>query len=118
MIDIIKKQLEKVEYADLSNFNSETNTYIIKKRVDIKLELDNCYLIRVKPSAHSNFVVLSNWNNGSIPTYEYLKVDISKLMGKMVKVVGVAHDYQNHQDLGSFWSGWLSTDDLEVIAKL
>lgn len=118
MIDIIKKQLEKVEYADLSNFNPETNTYVIKKRVDIKLEVDSCYLIQVKPSAYNNFVVISNWNNGNMPMYEYLKVDISKLMGKMVKVVGVAHDYQNHQDLASFWSGWLSTDDLEVIAKL
>lgn len=118
MIDIIKKQLEKVEYADLSNFNAETNTYIIKKRVDIKLEVDNCYLIRVKPSAHNNFVVISNWNNGSMPSSEYLKVDISKIMGKMVRVVGVVHDYQTHQDLASFWSGWLSTDDIEVISKV
>ena len=118
MIDVIKKQLDKVQYADLSNFDKNTNTYLIKKRVDIKLELDNCYLIRIKPSAHNNAAVVANWNNGSMPAYEYLKVDISKLMGKMVKLVGVGHDYANHQDLGYFWSGWLSTDDIEILAKL
>ena len=118
MIDIIKQQLERVQYADLSNFNSETNTYIIKKRVDIKLEVDKCYLIRIKPSAYNNSVIVTNWNNGNMPSHEYLKVDISKVMSKMVKVVGVAHDYQNHQDLASFWSGWLSTDDIDVIEKL
>lgn len=118
MIDIIKKQLEKVEYADLSNFNADTNTYLIKKRVDIKLDVDNCYLIKIKPSAYNNFVVITNWNNGSMPSSDYLKVDISKIMAKMVKVVGVAYDKQADQDLGSFWSGWLCIDDLEVISKL
>lgn len=118
MKDIIQKQLQRVEYADLSNFNADSNTYVIKKRVDIKLEVDSCYLIRVKPSAYNNITVVNNWNNGNMPSSEYLKVDISKVMSKMVKVVGVAHDYQKHQDLASFWSGWLSTDDVEVIAKL
>lgn len=118
MVEIVKKQLEKVQYADLSNFDAATNTYIIKKRVDIKLEVDSCYLIRVKPSAYNNQVVIVNWNNGNMPSTEYLKVDISKVMGKMVRVVGIAHDYHNHQDLASFWSGWLSTDDVEVLEKL
>lgn len=118
MVDIIQKQLSKVEYADLSRFDPQTNTYIIKKRVDMKLEVDNCYLIRVKPSAYNNMTVTINWNGGNVPPSEYLKVDISKIMGKMVRVVGVSHDYQTKQDLTSFWSGWLSTDDLEVISKL
>lgn len=118
MVDIIKKQLDRVEYADLTNYNPETNTYIIKKRVDIKLEADSCYLIRIKPSARYNFTVIENWNNGSMPSSDYLKVDISKVMAKMVKVVGVAYDHITQQDLASFWSGWLSTDDVEVIAKL
>lgn len=118
MVGIIKQQLEKVQYADLSNFNADSNTYVIKKRVDIKLEVDNCYLIRVKPSAYNNQVIVTNWNGGNMPNHEYLKVDISKVMAKMIRVVGVAHNYQTHEDLAAFWSGWLSTDDIEVIAKL
>ncbi len=52
--DLIEKELKKVEKADLSNFNPETNTYIIPKRKDIKIEEDNCYLVHLKDTLFSN----------------------------------------------------------------
>lgn len=112
---IIEKQLSKVINADLSNFDPETRTYFIPKRVDKKIEEDKCYLIKLKPQAFNNRYVIDNWNNGSMPTTNFLKIDVSKKMSKMIKVVGVAFDYEHNRDLASFWSGWLSTDDIEVI---
>lgn len=115
---IIEEQLKKVEYADLSNYDEATNTYIIPKRVDIKLEEDKCYLIRLKPTLFTNETLKINWNQGKVPTQEYLKVDISKKMPKMIKVVGVGYDYDGNQDLSYFWSGWLTLADIDVLQKL
>lgn len=112
---IIEKQLKQVVNADLSNFDPETNTYYIPKRVDKKIEEDKCYLIRLKPQAFTNRYVIDNWNNGSIPDCKYLKIDVSRKMSKMIKVVSVGFDYEHNKDLSYFWNGWLSTDDIEVI---
>lgn len=116
MTELIKNQLKQVQYADLSNFNEDTATYIIKRRVDVKIEVDSCYIIRLKPSARSNMAVMINWNNGSMPSFNCLKADISKIMGKMIKVVAVGYDEQSQQDIAKFWSGWLHIDDIEVIS--
>lgn len=118
MDKIIQDQLQKVQYADLSNYNEETNTYIIKKRVDIKIDEDNCYLIHIKPSAFHNIAVNTNWNNGATPLFNYMKVDVSKKMGKMIKVTGLKHNIDTGIDDSQFWSGWLSIDDIEVLNQL
>lgn len=118
MNKVISDQLDKVINADLSNYNPDTNTYIIPKKVDIKLEEDCCYLIYIKPSAKTNSTVNINWNNGSYAPFSYMKVDISKKMGKMIKVTGIEYDNITGQDLGKFWSGWISMDDIKVLTRL
>lgn len=115
---LILEQLQKVEKADLSNFNPETNTYIISKRKDIKLEEDVCYLIHLKNSFFKNDTVIYNWNAGSLPTCSYLKVDVSKIMGKMIKVVSVGYDMNTKTDLSCFWSGWINTEDIDVLKQI
>ena len=52
--ELIEKELKKVEKADLTNFNSETNTYFIPKRKDIKIEEDCCYLVHLKDTLFKN----------------------------------------------------------------
>ena len=116
--DLIEKELKKVEKADLTHINSETNTYIIPKRKDIKIEEDNCYLIHLKDTLFRNETLKTNWNNGSLPIYKYLKIDVSKIMSKMIKVVAVGYDNDKQQDISYFWSGWLTTDEIEVIKKI
>ena len=118
MNKVIEDQLKKVEFADLSKFNSESNSYFIKKRVDIKIEEGSCYLIHIKPSIKTNTLIATNWNGGSITTAQYMKVDISKKMSKMLKIVGVEFDPILNQDKSNFWSGWVSLDDIEVLQKL
>lgn len=114
---IIEEQLKKVEYADLSNFNAENNTYTIPKRVEIKIEEDHSYLIQLLPTLFKNETLKINWNSGNMPTFGYMKVDVSKRFGKMIRVVGVAYDYEKQTIINSFWSGWLSTQDIKVISK-
>ena len=115
---IIEQQLKKLEYADISNFDAATNTYIIPKKVDIKIEEDKCYLIQLLPTLFKNEVLKTNWNAGSMPMYNYMKIDVSKIIGKMIKVVGTGYDIETQTDISSFWSGWLSTQDIKVIKKI
>lgn len=119
--DLIEKQLKKVQNADLSNFDSTTNTYFIKKRVDIKIEEEKCYLIYLKDSLFENTVLKTNWNGGSVPPCTYIKAEVSKIMGKMIKIVGVGTNdiekLNNNIDV-HFWTGWLSTQDIKIIQKL
>ena len=116
--EIIKKELQKVEKADLTHFDPETNTYFIPKRNDIKIEEDNCYLVHLKDTLFNNQTLKVNWNNGSLPIYSYLKVDVSKIMAKMIKVVAVGFDNETQSDISYFWSGWLTLDEIEVLKKL
>lgn len=109
---IIEDQLNKVECADLSHFNEETNTYYIPKRVDIKIEVDKCYLVKLKPSFFNNETLRINWNAGSLPKYDILTIDVSKITGKMIRVVAV------QPESNYFWNGWLQSDQLEVIKRI
>ena len=36
----------------------------------------------------------------------------------MIKVNGIAYDYENNQDLNHMWSGWLPLSDIEIINKI
>lgn len=118
MNKVINDQLQKVQIADLSNFNPETNTFVIPMHKELKIEEDCCYLIHIKPSVKVNTAVIVNWNNGNIPSFEHMKVDVSKKMGKMIKITGIRYDIETQQDCGQFWSGWLSLDDIEVLQKI
>lgn len=118
MNKLISEQLKKVEKADLSNYNSEDNTYLIKKRKDIKLEEDVCYLIHLRNSFFINDTVRMNWNGGSIPKCKYLKIDVCKIMGKMIKIIGVGYDFDNKKDTTYLWSGWINIQDIDILSKL
>ena len=48
---------------------------------------------------------------------EYMKIDVSKVMGKMIKVIGIVYDMTNNCCRDTFWNGWLSTEELTVISK-
>lgn len=115
---IIEEQLKKVEYADLSNFDAEKNIYIIPKRVDIKVEVDKCYLIQILPELFNDSALKVNWNNGSIPKHTYMKIDVSKILGKTLKVVGTGFDITMQKDISDFWSGYLPLKYIKVIKKL
>lgn len=116
----VLEQLKKCSFADLSNFNEETNTYIIPKYSKPHYELNKCYLVQIPPQVMCNTcsVIAVNWNHGTAPMNEYLKIFVSKTMGKMIFVDSLSYDIINKQDLTEMWSGWLNVDEIKYIAAL
>ena len=115
---LIEEQLNKVLDADLSHFDEASNTFFIPKKNEIKLEVDSFYLIKLKPQIFINEVLKNNWNKGSTPPGEYLKVDVCNKLGNMFKVNCIVYDNNTKQDLTVSWSGWLPADEIEVLQKL
>lgn len=120
MREYIKKQLNKVVYADLSNYDESTNTYHIKKYSKPKFEVGGCYLVQIANEIYNqpNSVYAINWNEGRYPKSKYMKVYVNKMMGKMSYVTGRDYDYDNQLDLESMWSGWIPTDGMRQLEVL
>lgn len=122
MNKLIEKELSKVKLADLSNYNSITNEYIIPKYIPLNLKVNSCYIIRLSNSLlfpQDNFVFASNWNKGSVPTHKYYKVQVLKVMGEsMVYINGVGYDLTTISEYDDTWSGWLPTNQIEIITQL
>lgn len=120
MNKIIKRELEKVREVNL-NYDDNTTKLYIPKKVGIKLNVGNCYIIKlsdymVNPPLDSPIVV--NWNSGNIPKYKYYKIDVNKIMGNMVNVNGVAYDFENKKDIYEMWSGWIPSSEFEILESI
>lgn len=118
MNKFVQDQLSKCKDADLSNYNESENSFFIPKKTSIRLLEDSCYIIKLNDTIFSNEVLKSNWNNNTVPPHRYLKVDISKIMANMIKVNSIAYDVDTNKDLNKVWSGWLPSDQINVIEKL
>lgn len=119
MNKIIREQLSKCINADLSHYDSDKHEYFIPRKTELKLEVNSQYLIHTLPLAKDpNSVVNINWNKGQAPKDDYYKIDIEKMMAKMIYVNGLVYDKENDVDLNTFWSGWLNKESIEVIEKL
>lgn len=117
---LVKKELQKVQFADLSDYNKETRTYKIPKNVGFKIDVGNSLLIKLDAYIlnKENNVLATNWNKGSIPQYSYYKIEITKIMGKMILVDGLAFDYETNQDISDVWSGWLPLEHISIVKRL
>jgi hypothetical protein len=117
---LVREQLEKCQFADLNNYDSETNTFLIKRYSAPTYEVNHCYLVRLPTSIvnKTDSVLAVNWNNGSAPNTQYLKIYISKILGNMIYVDSIGFNFETKQDLNLMWSGWLNTSELTQIAVL
>jgi hypothetical protein len=116
----IDKELSKVKVADLSHYDSATNTYVIPRFVAIKFEIGASYLIELDDSLlqTSNNIIATNWNRGSVPTSKYYKIEVIKSVGKMLYIDGLAYDIITKTDLNITWSGWLPIEQIKLIENL
>ena len=118
MNKIIAEQLRKVKEIDVDNLHFEEGKCFIPQKKTIKIEEDCCYKIFLMPTLFVNTALGTNWNGGSYPLKNYLKVDVIKNMGKMIKVTGVAYDPSTGGNINYFWSGWLTVQDIQIIEKI
>lgn len=121
MNKIIQAQLKKCEVADLSTYDEATCTYHIPRFRQVKLEVNTCYLIKLDDmvlNRDSSSVLVSNWNKGTVPPCRYMKVDVCKVLGKMIQVNGLGFDYDTKEDLNVMWSGWLPLQNISVIERI
>lgn len=117
---IIKEQLERCQFANLNNFDKSSATYSIRRYSKPTYDLNKCYLVKIPISiiGKQDSVLATNWNSGSAPTTEYLKIYISKKLGNMIFVDSISFDFEKGVDLPDMWSGWLDSDTLAQIACL
>ena len=118
---LIKEQLKRCQFANLHNFNATTNTYLIPKYSQPTYKLNKCYLVKLPVNIlnTSDSVLAVNWNNGSCPKTQYLKIFVSKALGgNMIFVDSIGFDFKTKQDLNLMWSGWLDSSQLIQISAL
>lgn len=115
---IVQDQLDKVIYADLSNYNEETKTYYIPKINQIRLQLNHSYMIKIKDSLLNNEILKSNYNSGKTPPYNCYLIDVLSILGKIIKVNGVEYDLDRNTSRNNLWSGYLSIRDIEILKEV
>ena len=120
MRDLIKQQLKNCSYANLNYFDPETNTFKIPKYVKPHFALGQMYLVQLSGILVNNTdsVIATNYNNSTAPRYPYLKIFVSKTLGKMIYVDSLAFDPQTKQDINEMWSGWLPVDELTMLSTI
>ena len=112
-------QLAKCSFATPISFDEATNTFIIPRYSKPTYAIGKCYLVEIPDYLLSTeTVVAANWNSGRAPIAKYLKVYVSKTMGKMIYVDSVAYNIEQNIDLADTWSGWLPCEEIKQLAAL
>ena len=115
---IVETQLKKCSYADLSHFDSTTGVFNIPKYSKPKFDIGKMYIIQVANELVNNnsSVIATNWNNGTSPKSQFLKIYVSKMVGKMIYVDSLVFNIDTKSDTNITWSGWLPTEQITQIA--
>jgi len=120
MREFIKLQLKKCSYADLSHYDESTGTFLIPKYSKPKYTKNKMYIIQLPAILVNNIntALAANWNKGTAPQTQYLKIYVSNFMGKMIYVDSIGYDINTQQDIDIMWSGWLPTEEITQIAEI
>ena len=125
MIDpIIKSRLNRCKVAVIPYFDDNTDELIIEKGDQItedSVKQGDYFLIEledylIKPSDNFNFHV--NWNKNIIPKDKFMKCEVTHLMGKMIRIVGVGYNPNTKTDLMTSWEGWLPKKSVKFLTRL
>ncbi len=116
MSERLTRELNKLKYANLVKVEEEH--YKINKNDKLHMETDKCYLIRLNDSIYNQDSNLINWNNGRLPKGRFYQVEVTQVMGNMIKVSGIGFNDLNCTSFVENWFGWLPMDEIDVINKI
>ena len=114
---LFNEQLDKVVYADLSNYDAATKTYHIPKINRIRFKLNHSYIIRIKDSIENNDILRSNYNQGNEPDITTYLIDIISILNKVIKVNAIKYNTEEDKTENIYWNGYLSIKDIEIIRE-
>ncbi len=121
MNKFIEDELKKCKIAHIDKI-SETEYVVTKqKETEDLIKLNSYYIIELEDyiiHPNENFTLAENWNKGVVPKSKLLKVMITQILGKMMKVdaVGVGEDFN---DLNDVYMGlWLPFGGVKILKEL
>ena len=120
MNKLIQDELKKVQVADLSNYSEGVTEFIIPKTVLDKFEVGQSYIIELDDSLikhNPESVLETNYNSGKIPSNKYYYIEVSAVLGKLIKCVGMAFDVENNMTIGTFWNGYFPINCIKILKK-
>lgn len=118
MTKTLKKQLAQIQYADLSRFDPDTNSYFIPKRLDIKLEKNRFYLLEISEDLKTDVIMKNNWNNGYSPKSTYYIVEITDIIAnKILKCSGSGY-LDDLITVNDIWSGYFPLNKIKILKEI
>lgn len=127
MNPVVKRELEKVRIPLPDYDDNTTLITILRKTAEEQVKtfpiiVGNCYLIQLADyvlNEPPNFTLSANWNSGVVPKSKYMKIQITKVMGKMIQIDGSGYDVLNQVDLNDAYIGlWLPLASIGVVQEL
>lgn len=124
MNTLVKEELRKCRVANLPEYDDSTTEIIIPKGGKVAVspyQAGKCYVIELADhilNPNDDSMLSSNWNKGTVPPGKYMKVEISEVMGKMVRINGYTYDPIFNQDLFQMWQGWIPNQGIKIISEL
>lgn len=121
MNKFIEEQLNGLESVDVQQL-SETEFLIKKRQGTDSLSVNHYYLIELADyiiSPSPNYTLASNWNKGVVPKSKHLKVMVTQILGKMIKVDGIGYDLDTGSDGEDAYMGlWLPLGGIKLLKSL
>lgn len=124
MNPIIREQLNLVRVAKLPVYDENTTKITIPRLVEEEekvIDVNHYYIIELADyilNPPETFTLHTNWNNGNIPKYRYMKCCVLQVMGKMVKIDGIACDMKDLSDIDYKWIGWVPRKSISIIKEI
>lgn len=112
MNPFIKEQLDKITVG--MQQISDTKFFIPKNSntFNVDFEVGHYYIIEVEDyiiHPYEGFTLHENWNKGIVPTDKKMRIEVDKVMGKMmhIKALGATD--------GKIWVGWIPKKSAKII---
>lgn len=124
MNKLILDQLQKCEHCSVPTYDENTTMLFIPKhsvKKPLVLEKDHCYQIEIADyilNPTEGFTLSQNWNSGTNPPTKVMNICVIQIMGKMIKIEGIAFDDQAQCPLNQTWTGWLPQTAIKIRGEI